>query len=51
LRFIQLPENVQIAIIKGKSKSKHSEFYNRLKDLNEKIGTYKSIFYDRVPAY
>lgn len=46
-----LPENVQNAVIIGKSKSKHSEFYNRLKDLNEKIGTYKSIFYGRVPAY
>lgn len=50
-RFHQLPVNVQNAIIIGKSKSKHSEFYNRLKDLNEKIGTYKSIFYGRVPAY
>lgn len=50
-RFLKLPENVQNALIKGKSKSKHSEFYNKLKDLNEKIGTYRRLFCDRVPAY
>ena len=32
-------------------KSKHSEFYYKLKRLNEKISTYKEIFYDKVPKF
>jgi hypothetical protein len=36
-----LPENVRHAIDVGKQKAKHSEFYYRLKGLNERIHTYK----------
>ena len=35
----------------GKKKAKHSEFYYRLKGLNERIFTYKQIFYDKIPSY
>jgi len=32
-------------------KKKHSDFYYRLRLLNDKIHVFTSIFYDRVPAY
>lgn len=46
-----MPANVRHAIDVGKQKAKHSEFYYRLKGLNERIYTYKQIFYDKVPIY
>ena len=39
--YDSLPRNVQHAIEVSKEKAKHSEFYYRLKGLNEKIYTYK----------
>ena len=50
-KYWELPENVRHAIEVGKLKAKHSEFYYRLKGLNEKITTYKSIFYNKVPSF
>lgn len=50
-RYHSLPANVRHAIDVGKQKAKHSEFYYRLKGLNEKIFTYKQIFYDKIPIY
>ena len=50
-QYNSLPANVRHAIDVGKQKAKHSEFYYRLKGLNERIYTYKGIFYDKVPAY
>jgi hypothetical protein len=35
----------------AKKKSKHSDFYNRLRSLNDKIGVYKKIFYTKTPKY
>ena len=49
--YHSLPANVRHAIDKGKLKAKHSEFYYRLKGLNERIYTYKQIFYDKIPVY
>ena len=50
-RYDALPKNVQHAIDVSREKAKHSEFYYRLKGLNEKIYTYKQIFYDKIPAH
>jgi hypothetical protein len=49
--YHSLPANVRHAIDVGKQKAKHSEFYYRLKGLNERIYTYKHIFYGKIPAY
>ena len=49
--YYSLPENVRNAIENGKMKAKHSEFYYRLKGLNEKISTYREIFYSKIPTY
>ena len=46
-----LPENVRNAIDYARQKSKHSDFYNLLKSLNDKIGVYKKIFYTKTPKY
>jgi len=32
-------------------KSKHSEFWYKLENLNDKIYIFRSIFYTRMPAY
>ena len=32
-------------------KDKHSDFYYKLKNLNQKINTYKDVFYNREPRY
>ena len=37
INFRTLPENVQNAILKSKERAKHSEFYYRLKSLQERI--------------
>ena len=50
-KYHSLPANVRHAIDVGKQKAKHSEFYYRLKGLNERRDTYKEIFYDKVPVY
>jgi len=49
--YLSLPENVRHAIEVSQLKAKHSDFYYKLKGLNEKISTYKEIFYDRVPKF
>ena len=49
--YWSLPENVRQAIDTAKKKSKHSDFYNRLKSLNDKIGVYKKIFYTKTPRF
>jgi len=36
---------VKSAIEIARKKSRHSDFYEKLKSLNEKIGVYKQIFY------
>ena len=46
-----LPENVRHAIDVAREKSRHSDFYNRLKSLNDKIHVYKRIFYTKTPKY
>jgi hypothetical protein len=46
-----LPENVRHAIDCARKKSKHSDFYNRLRSLNDKIGVYKKVFYTKTPKY
>lgn len=49
--YWSLPENVRQAIDTAKKNSKHSDFYGRLRSLNDKIGVYKTIFYTKAPAY
>jgi len=44
-QYWALPENVRLAIDHAKKKSKHSDFCNRLKGLNDKIAIYKILFY------
>lgn len=39
--FDNLPTNVKAAILKGKMKAKHSEFYYKIKDLTSKIHIYR----------
>jgi hypothetical protein len=46
-----LPDNVRHAIDCARKKSKHSDFYNRLRSLNDKIGVYKKVFYTKTPKY
>lgn len=50
-RYDSLPANVKHAIDVSRDKAKHSEFYYRLKGLNERIYTYKQIFYDKMPKH
>jgi len=50
-QFHLLPENVRAAIELSQEKSKHSEFYYKMKELNDKITVYKKIFDNRVPAW
>ena len=49
--YWNLPENVRNAIDVAKSKSRHSEFYYKLQNLNDKIYVFRSIFYNKVPSY
>ena len=49
--YHELPENVRHAIEVSNLKAKHSDFYYKLKGLNEKIATYQAIFYSRVPKF
>ena len=46
-----MPENVRAAIDLSRVRSKHSEFYYRLRGLNERIRIYKGIFYNKVPHF
>ena len=50
-QFHLLPDNVRAAIELSQEKSKHSEFYYKMKELNDKIRVYKKIFDNRVPAW
>lgn len=45
--YLALPENVRAAIDLSREKSKHSEFYYKLRGLNDRIKIYKSNFYDK----
>ena len=49
--FETLPSNVQEAIMKSKEKAKHSEFYYKLRNLQDRIGVYKTMFYNRKPVH
>ena len=46
-QYWALPENVRNAIDVAKMKKKHSDFYYRLRLLNDKIHIYTSIFYSK----
>ena len=50
-QYWALPENVRNAIDVAKMKKKHSDFYYKLRLLNDKIHIYTSIFYSKVPNY
>ena len=49
--YTTLPENVRAAIDLSLDKSKHSDFYYKLRGLNERIKVFKSAFYNKVPYY
>lgn len=42
---------MRAAIELSQVKSKHSEFYYKLRGLNERIKIYKSSFYDKIPSF
>ena len=48
-QYWTLPENVRKAIDVAKLKRKNSEFYYKLKLLNDKIHIFTSIFYSKMP--
>ena len=50
-QYWALPENVRKAIDMAKMKKKHSDFYYRLRLLNDKIHIFTDIFYSKVPQY
>ena len=50
-QYWALPENVRHAIDTAQLKKKHSDFYYRLRLLNDKIHIFTSIFYNKVPSY
>ena len=50
-QYWQLPENVRKAIDIAKLKRKNSEFYYKLKLLNDKIHIFTSIFYSKMPNF
>jgi hypothetical protein len=50
-QYWALPPNVRKAIDIAKMKKKHSDFYYKLRLLNDKIHIFTSIFYNRVPNY
>lgn len=49
--FDLLPNRVQAAVRKSEERSKHSDFYYKLKNLNFKIHLYNRLFYNKVPQY
>ena len=49
--FNNLPDAVKIAVENSKQKAKHSDFYYKLSDLNNRIGLYKKLFYNKIPQY
>ena len=49
--YYGLPENVRKAIDLAKSRSKHSGFYDKLKNVSDKVGVFTSVFYTRMPKF
>ena len=49
--YWKLPEHVRNAIDTANIKSRHSQFYNRLQNLNDKIYVFRDVFYTRIPTY
>ena len=49
--YYSLPENVRNAIDISNIKSKHSQFYYRLQNLNDKIFVFNSMFYQNLPNF
>ena len=49
--YHKLSENRQKAIDNANEKAKHSEFYYKLQNLNDKIVVFRSMFYDKVPKH
>ena len=49
--YKKLPTNVRQAIKWSTMKAKHSEFYYKLQNLNERIGIYKELFSSKTPGF
>lgn len=49
--YWNLPEKARNAIDQAKLKSKHSDFWYRLQNLNDKILVFKDIYYDKEPMF
>lgn len=47
----QLPTNVQQAIMVAAKKKKHSDYFYRLSDLNDKIHIFTKMFYGKQPQH
>jgi hypothetical protein len=46
-----LPENVRNIVDKANENKKHSDYYSKLKSLNDKIYVYSIAFNNKVPSY
>ena len=51
LKDCDLPEKVKNAIDNAEKKNKHSKFWYKLENLNERIKIYRSEFYENTPIY
>ena len=51
IKFRNLPDNVRNAIMVAQQKKKHSDFFYKMKHLNDKIHAFTSIFYNNEPSY
>ena len=50
-KFYNLPKSVQLAIENSLKRAKHSNFYFKLQDLNDKISLYRKLFDSKIPSY
>ena len=49
--YWNLPEKARKAIDQAKLKSKHSDFWYRLQNVNDKILVFKEIYYEKEPRF
>lgn len=49
--YPELPDKIRVAVEKGLRKQMHSSFYYRLRELNEKINTFTTMFTAKTPFF
>lgn len=50
-QILLLPESAQRAFLRRRAKQNHTDFFWKLKNLNDKISLYKGIFYSKRPKF